>query len=612
MKKRNLVLGFMLIMLLSMSAGLFGFAGGDGSSGDPYQVSNATELNDVRNYLSSHFIQTADIDLDVSPYNNGDGWDPIGYFQTFPAPNIHFTGSYNGQNYVIENLYINRSTSEIGLFGALNTGSSLENIFLTNINISGYNNVGGLAGFFFGDSLTNCGIESGTVTGNSSTTGGLIANCYVEVDNCYSKADVTGSSYVGGLIGSARNNITDSYSTGDVTGAGCVGGLVGAISTYWSSPISISNSYSTGNTSGRDSIGGFVGSMECGNSTNITLSNCYALGNAALNTTYLNDFFGAFVGILWLDMMSTPSATIEYCYSIGDVDCNGVSDKGFVGIESNYGGNTITYTSNFWDSEASDQSTATGATAKITTEMKTESTFTDAGWDFTTIWAMSGGVNDGYPNLQDNPPPDPPTPVELSTFTAIYANGSSLLEWTTQSESNNLGWNIYRSETELENAIQINGSLINGAGTSTEPTDYIFDDFVPVHYGTTYYYWLESISFSGQTEHFGPISLTIPESGENPELPEIDISNFYNYPNPFYSTTEISFMITEPAFVQISVHNLKGQEITQLFNGHYNANRFCLTWDGKNKNGEEVTSGIYFLKVISGNKSHLKKMIKIE
>ena len=79
----------------------FAFAGGDGSSGNPYQVSTPAELNDVRNYRSSFFIQTADIDMDVAPYNTGEGFEPLAY--DWAA----FTGGYDGNSYTISNLFIN-------------------------------------------------------------------------------------------------------------------------------------------------------------------------------------------------------------------------------------------------------------------------------------------------------------------------------------------------------------------------------------------------------------------------------------------------------------------------------------------------------------------------
>ncbi|HHE39040.1 MAG TPA: LamG domain-containing protein, partial [Candidatus Cloacimonetes bacterium] len=180
------------------------------------------------------------------------------------------------------------------------------------------------------------------------------------------------------------------------------------------------------------------------------------------------------------------------------------------------------------------------------------------------------GIDANDPNWVDS---DAPLPVILASFTAIYANGYSLLHWTTQSESNNQGWNIYRSETDLEDAVQINGFLINGAGTTTEPTEYEFSDEEDLIFNTTFNDWLESICFSGETVIHSPISRTIPEPGDNPDIPQI-ISDINNYPNPFSNNTEISFMMNEPANVKITIHNIKGQEIIQLYDGYCAEDQF--------------------------------------
>ena len=222
-------------------------------------------------------------------------------------------------------------------------------------------------------------------------------------------------------------------------------------------------------------------------------------------------------------------------------------------------------------------------------------------------FALTGSTS----NYITGPTLEEPTGVTLSSFTAVYTNGSSLLEWTTQSESNNLGWNIYRSETELENAVQINGSLIIGTGTTTEPTEYEFYDDQELVVNNTYWYWLESVSFSGQTEIYSPISLTIPEQGDNPDIPEI-ISNIRNYPNPFSNNTEISFMMNEPADVKVTIYNIKGQEVIRLFNGYYSNEEFKISWDGKDENGNAVTFGIYTYIIKTGAEEYTGKMILMD
>jgi hypothetical protein len=66
-KTSIVALGLFLLFVPALHAQ---FAGGTGTSGNPYQVANATHLNNVRNHLGSYFIQTANINLDVAPYQH--------------------------------------------------------------------------------------------------------------------------------------------------------------------------------------------------------------------------------------------------------------------------------------------------------------------------------------------------------------------------------------------------------------------------------------------------------------------------------------------------------------------------------------------------------------
>ncbi|HHE38074.1 MAG TPA: hypothetical protein ENL20_05825, partial [Candidatus Cloacimonetes bacterium] len=269
--------------------------------------------------------------------------------------------------------------------------------------------------------------------------------------------NITGGYRTAGLVGRAMSNISLCFVTGSVTG-------------------SAGNSVAAGLSA----------------QSHYEITDCYS--GASVSAVYEAAGFVSF-----------NNGSIDNCYSTGAVS-DATTQDGFCNDADGHGSGVIT--NSFWDTQTSGQSSSSGGTGKTTAEMKNIRTFTDVAWstglsypwDFVgnpyddigtdNYWNIDGSINDGYPYLQDNPP-DGPTPVELSTFTAIYANGSSLLEWTTQSESNNQGWNIYRSETDLEDAVQINGSLIQGAGTSTEPTEYEFEDVDNLLFDTTYNYWLE-------------------------------------------------------------------------------------------------------------------------
>ncbi len=207
-----------------------------------------------------------------------------------------------------------------------------------------------------------------------------------------------------------------------------------------------------------------------------------------------------------------------------------------------------------------------------------------------------------------------PLPVTMSSFTAQFTNGTPTLNWTTQSETNNTGWNIYRGTSQnMGQTILVNaGGLIPGQGTTPEPTDYVYTDHNGVVENTTYYYWLESVDNGGETEMFGPISLTIPPGGGNsgtPAAPD-DYGLQQNYPNPFNPSTEIRFALEESSNAILTIYNTKGQKIQTLYEGNVPADIVkSVVWNGRDNSGKQVASGIYFYKLQTKKESFIRKMI---
>ena len=226
----------------------------------------------------------------------------------------------------------------------------------------------------------------------------------------------------------------------------------------------------------------------------------------------------------------------------------------------------------------------------------------------------TGGSSDGYAK-GETAEGGSTLPVVLSVFTVQLIENTPILNWTTQSETNNAGWNIFRSENDsLEQSLQINPVLISRAGTCTQPTEYTFEDELPVQADSTYLYWLESVAISGISNTYGPISLTIPENEwHNPYSPEIPkpYGLHQNYPNPFNPLTEISFMMRENLIAELSIYNLKGQKIKTLFKNRAipEDDLIISNWEGKDESGKEVSTGIYFYKLRTTKGIHIRKMI---
>jgi hypothetical protein len=99
------------------------------------------------------------------------------------------------------------------------------------------------------------------------------------------------------------------------------------------------------------------------------------------------------------------------------------------------------------------------------------------------------------------------TLITLRDFKAYAKSKSVILDWSTESETDNAGFNLYRSESENGSYTKINNSLIPAKGSSTEGASYEFTD-TNVQNKKTYYYKLEDIDLNGTSTLHGPVSAT--------------------------------------------------------------------------------------------------------
>ncbi len=322
------------------------------------QISYCTELQDMNKNLSGNFELMNDIDcgLDTNNssgrlWNGGAGFKPVG-----TSSSSGFTGTFNGNNHKVSNLYIRKSTDYLGLFGY--SAGVISNVGLVDVNMIGTGSdiwwrgilaarqvggsitnsyttgtllvvtgptaalyIGGLMGHMQGGSLTNSySLAHIIVTGSSNERiGGLVG--FQEsgvISNCYFGGDVNGRFSVGGLVGQEGQTLSatimNSYSNGTVSGLSQIGGLVG-----FQQSASISNSYFSGTVSGGTSVGGIIGSAN-GN----TLSNSFSTG-PVLNVTSTP---GGLVGLL---QGSTISNSYWDIYLSGRSSCN----QNISGVDSN-------------------------------------------------------------------------------------------------------------------------------------------------------------------------------------------------------------------------------------------------------------------------------------
>jgi len=203
-------------------------------------------------------------------------------------------------------------------------------------------------------------------------------------------------------------------------------------------------------------------------------------------------------------------------------------------------------------------------------------------------------------------------PVTLSTFTAQYLNSKPTLYWQTQSEEDNMGWFIYRNTVEDFTSSEKISGMIQGHGTTTQPQSYIYEDAEQLQVEQTYYYWLESVDYSGTLHHFDMVvNITIPHSdepGQNVAPPvayEITAD-----PSPFSYSTEITFAISQTSMVDVAIYNLKGQLVKSFDTVMTNADEeVSFQWNGKDDTGKTLSNGVYLYSVKVNGKDYATKQL---
>jgi archaellum component FlaF (FlaF/FlaG flagellin family) len=200
-------------------------------------------------------------------------------------------------------------------------------------------------------------------------------------------------------------------------------------------------------------------------------------------------------------------------------------------------------------------------------------------------------------------------PVELSSFTAtITAQNYVKLAWTSQSESNIMGYNLYRNESlDLSAAIKIT-DLIAGTNTSEAHTYTYLDQ--ELEQTGTYYYWLQVSDLDGSSIYHGPINVVFSqgEEGGTPDIPFVTrLENAY--PNPFNPNTNIRYQLEKPGDVKIDIYNARGQLVRSFSSYHAAAGYYQINWDGRDSSGKAVSSGVYQYKMTSGKYHSTKKMV---
>ncbi len=215
----------------------FTFTAGDGTPGNPYQITDIAGLQAMNINLTASYILMNDIDMEgivftdavIAPYVNNPAID-VGWGNPF-------SGSFDGNGKVISNLTIQKTNTDlVSMFGLVATGAVIKDFGLKNVNINVDNGdyVAGIAGWCSG-TIENCYV-TGSISGYDRV-GGIAGGLLLEgvIRNCYAQVQITAANQIAGGITSfvsiTTGIIEDCYASGTVSGL-FSGGLVGKNQAY--------------------------------------------------------------------------------------------------------------------------------------------------------------------------------------------------------------------------------------------------------------------------------------------------------------------------------------------------------------------------------------------
>ncbi|WP_407356029.1 hypothetical protein [Methanolobus sp. WCC5] len=327
---------FVAFILMCLCGNALAYAGGDGSAGNPYQITTANDLQNMNNDVTAHYIMINDVDVSHLTFT------PIGEITTVGM----FEGSFDGMGYTIEGLTIDHMDDHGGLFAYLDM-ATVQNVTIANATVTVYWDmmfpfVAVLAGEATDSTIKDVTVLNSSIDSDTDRVAGLIGyanNC--DISDCLTDVEITSQgSFTGGLIGHLLNsNVERCMALGNVTATGNVqrtGGLIG-----WSDDSNIINCAALGDVAGYNQVGGLVGKFE-GTAYNYAIEKSYSAGSVT--------------GTL------QPGGLAGYVYPA-------ISSK---------------VVDSYYDSTRSGQSDTGKGTPKTTAQMMTRSTYT--GWNFLDVW----------------------------------------------------------------------------------------------------------------------------------------------------------------------------------------------------------------------------------
>ncbi|MGC9362341.1 MAG: M14 family zinc carboxypeptidase, partial [Candidatus Syntrophosphaera sp.] len=95
-------------------------------------------------------------------------------------------------------------------------------------------------------------------------------------------------------------------------------------------------------------------------------------------------------------------------------------------------------------------------------------------------------------------------------------------------------------------------------------------------------------------------------------LPPVQAALYPNYPNPFNPETTIRYSLSSPTNIEITIYNVRGQQVRKLVDGSMPSGDHKVVWNGRDDSGNEVGSGIYLYRMEDSDYARTRKMMLVK
>lgn len=486
---------------------------------------------------------------------------------------------------------------------------------------------------------TSTGTVSGNTIENNAITTGLLKNPTgggIAIEECSNVA----------LADNVISNNTGAYEGGgvwvkDCTGITLDGGTIsGHSASFGAGGIAVAGSDVTASgvvlSGNSGTIGGAVASQD---TSDLVVESCTLESNGALigagiygqtgmvgvrHNLFMSNTASNTGGAMMLSGVSGEVAGNTVDNNAGPIGTGGIEVGGAVNLFNNIvtnctgtgircSGGLATLSHNLvWNSTSADYNGCAPGTGSVSTDPL----FADPGASDYRLLLNSPAIDAGRPEAPYNDPDGSrgdmgqygshSFTMEQPSFPQNLAHtldaGDAVLNWDRNPEGDIAAYAIYCDSTA--------GFVPSAANLLTTTTDTTYNVGAPAD---TLYYRVSAVDTNGYASGYSNEHPVNPNDatavpGAAPLVDRLD----QNVPNPFNPTTTIGYSIAAAQRVHLVVYDVGGRRVRTLVNGPQPASHYNVEWDGRNDQGQRVSTGVYFYRLEAGDFAQTRKMVLLK